>query len=73
MAHGVGSDEEALAASLADPVVFAVLFERHVDAIYRYLSLSVGRDLAEDLTADTFARALAWRRRYQADRGAVKP
>lgn len=73
MAHGVGSDEEALAASLADPGVFAVLFERHVDTIYRYLSLRVGRDLAEDLTADTFARALAGRRRYQADRGAVKP
>jgi RNA polymerase sigma-70 factor (ECF subfamily) len=72
MTHGVGSDEDALAASLAEPARFAALFESHVDAIYRYLSFRVGGDLAEDLTAETFARAFAGRRRYQVDRGSVK-
>ena len=72
MTHGVGSDEDALAASLAEPARFAVLFERYVDAIYRYLSFRVGADLAEDLTAETFARAFAGRRRYQVERGSVK-
>jgi DNA-directed RNA polymerase specialized sigma24 family protein len=55
MTQSVGSDEDALAASLADPARFAVLFERYVDAIYRYLSFRVGADMAEDLTAETFA------------------
>jgi RNA polymerase sigma-70 factor (ECF subfamily) len=70
--QGVSSDEDALAASLAEPARFAVLFERHVDAIHRYLSFRVGSDIAEDLTAETFARAFAGRRRYQVDRGSVK-
>jgi hypothetical protein len=66
--QGVGSDEDALAASLAEPARFAVLFERHVDLIHRYLSFRVGPDIAEDLTAETFARAFAGRRRYQVAR-----
>ena len=72
MTQDVGSDEDALAASLAEPARFAVVFERHVDAIHRYLSFRVGPDIAEDLTAETFARAFAARRRYQVDRGSVK-
>jgi RNA polymerase sigma-70 factor (ECF subfamily) len=72
MTQGVGSDEDALAASLTEPARFAVLFERYVDAIYRYLFFRVGGDIAEDLTAETFARAFAGRRRYQVDRGSVK-
>lgn len=72
MAQGVRSDEEALEASLSEPAKFAVLFERYVDAIYRYLLFRVGDDTAEDLTAETFARAFAGRRRYQGDRGSVK-
>lgn len=72
MTQGVGSDEAALRASLADSARFAMLFERHVDVIHRYLSFRVGQDLAEDLTAETFARAFAGRRRYQVDRGSVK-
>jgi RNA polymerase sigma-70 factor (ECF subfamily) len=70
--QGVGSDEDALAASLAEPARFAVLFERHIDAVHRYLSFRIGPDIAEDLTAETFARAFAGRRRYQVDRGSVK-
>ena len=72
MTQGVGSDEDALAASLAEPARFAVLFERHIDAVHRYLSFRIGPDIAEDLTAETFARAFAGRRRYQVDRGSVK-
>ena len=72
MTQGVGSDEDALAASLAEPARFAVLFERHIDAVHRYLSFRIGPDIAEDLTAETFALAFAGRRRYQVDRGSVK-
>jgi RNA polymerase sigma-70 factor (ECF subfamily) len=66
-----GSDEAALAASLAVPARFAAIFERRVDGIYRYLSFRVGDAIAEDLTAETFARAFAGRRGYQSDRGSV--
>jgi RNA polymerase sigma-70 factor (ECF subfamily) len=72
MAQVDDSDEAALAASLAEPPSFAALFERHVDGVYRYLSFRVGQDMVEDLTAETFARAFAGRRRYQAERGSVK-
>ncbi len=40
------TDAQAIGASLADPEVFAVLFDRHFDAIYRYAQRRVGRDLA---------------------------
>ena len=40
-------------------VAFVAIFERHFDAIHRYLRRRVGRDLADDLAAETFARAYA--------------
>jgi RNA polymerase sigma factor (sigma-70 family) len=40
---------------------FRLIFERHVDAVYRFLRVRVGPDDAEDLTAETFA--VAWRKR----------
>lgn len=42
-----------------DPQALALLYRRHVGAIYRYVHLRVGReDLAEDLTADVFVKML---------------
>lgn len=42
-----------------DPQALALLYRRHVGAIYRYIHLRVGReDLAEDLTADVFLKML---------------
>ena len=65
------SDEGALAASLGESASFAAIFERRVDGIYRYLSFRVGDAIAEDLTAETFARAFAGRRGYREDKGSV--
>ena len=39
-------------------VDFEALFEEHFDAIYGYLARRVGPDLARDLAAETFTRAL---------------
>lgn len=48
---------------------FARLYEEHVDAVFNYCLFRVGtRNLAEDLTADTFERAWRARGRYQPDR-----
>jgi RNA polymerase sigma-70 factor (ECF subfamily) len=58
------TDAEAIAASADDPRAFNVVFNRHFDVIYRYLRRRVGRHRAEELTAETFAQALASRDRF---------
>ena len=46
-------------AQRGSPAAFGALFERHFDAIYTYLRLKTGDPyLAEDLTSDTFLKAL---------------
>lgn len=64
-------DGAVLASSLVEPARFALIFERRVEGIYRYLSFRAGECFAEELTAETFARAFAGRRRYDATRGSV--
>jgi RNA polymerase sigma-70 factor (ECF subfamily) len=54
-------DEQGLLerASKADPEALAVLYDRYVGRIYNYIYHRVGQaDLAEDLTAQVFARML---------------
>ena len=61
---GTPSDREVIVSSFERPECFEVVFERHATAIYRYLRRRVGGTLAEELTAETFARALRARRRF---------
>ena len=58
------TDAQAIAASRHDPAAFAVVFERHFDAIFRYVRRRVGRGLGEELAAETFTRAFAGRDRF---------
>ena len=67
------TDAEALAAACHDPQAFAVVFERHFDAVFRYLRRRVGRELAEDLAAEVFAEAFRGRQRYDASRADARP
>lgn len=60
------ADAAILAASVADPQAFAVLFERHFTVIHRWLHRRVGAPLAEDLAAETFTRAFDRRARFDA-------
>jgi RNA polymerase sigma factor (sigma-70 family) len=53
----VPSDVECLALSLSEPQVFELIFERHFGAVHRYLHRRAGRDVADDLAAETFAVA----------------
>jgi len=47
------------AAQAGDAQAFGDLYDRYVDTVFRYLLLRVGdRPLAEDLTSETFLRAL---------------
>lgn len=61
---GVVSDAELIAGSVEDPSSFASVFDRHYDAIARYLSRRLERSLAEQLAGEVFIRAFAQRESY---------
>jgi RNA polymerase sigma-70 factor (ECF subfamily) len=53
------AERELIAAAQRDRAAFTPLYDRYVDQIYAYAySLTHNRELAEDVTAATFARAL---------------
>jgi RNA polymerase sigma factor (sigma-70 family) len=58
------SDRDVIASSRERPECFEAVFDRHGGTIYRYLRWRVGAALAEELTAETFARAFRARRRF---------
>ena len=66
------SDAHCLARSLKEPTAFELIFDRHFDAIYSYLHRRVGRDLADELAADTFTLAFERRSSCRAS-GSVLP
>jgi RNA polymerase sigma-70 factor (ECF subfamily) len=51
------SDAECVARSLTEPTAFEEIFDRHFAAVHRYLHRRAGRDLADELAAETFAVA----------------
>lgn len=64
----VASDDAALVQSAAagDAAAFGVLYDRHFTAVYRYAFLRVrDRMEAEDVTSETFVRALRSLHRYE--------
>jgi RNA polymerase sigma factor (sigma-70 family) len=67
------TDAEAIAASLSEPRAFVAVFERHFDAIHRYLRRRVGKPIADELAAETFAQAFEHRRRYDPRRPDARP
>jgi RNA polymerase sigma-70 factor (ECF subfamily) len=68
-----GSDAQIIAASRVEPLVFGVVFDRHYDAVHRYLARRVGSDLADDLAAETFTTAFEVRRRYDTAHPDARP
>ena len=67
------SDREAIAASLAEPRSFGIIFERHFGAIFRYLRRRLDDQRAEEATAQTFLVAFDERRRFDCRRADVRP
>lgn len=53
----VPSDADCLTSSLTAPVAFEPIFDRHFAAVHRYLQRRAGRDVADELAAETFAVA----------------
>ena len=61
------SDANCLARSMSEPAAFEAIFDRHFEAVHRYLHRRAGCDLADDLAAQTFAVAFACRASRRAD------
>lgn len=57
----VPSDVDCVAQSLSEPKAFELIFDRHFRAVHTYLHRRTGRDLADDLAAETFALAFSRR------------
>jgi RNA polymerase sigma factor (sigma-70 family) len=66
------TDADYLARSLSEPTAFEPIFDRHFGAVHRYLHRRAGRELADELTAETFALAFSRRGSCRAS-GSVLP
>ncbi|AIV38364.1 RNA polymerase sigma factor [Streptomyces sp. R1] len=64
------SDASVIARSRDEPEAFAALFDRHADAVHRYVARRLGGEVADDLVAETFTIAFQQRHRYDPARGA---
>lgn len=53
-------------------VDLAVLYEEHVDAIHAYVARRLGRDLASEVTAETFRIALDCIEQFDPERGSPR-
>jgi RNA polymerase sigma-70 factor (ECF subfamily) len=65
-------DAECLARSLTEPNAFEPIFDRHFASVHGYLHRRAGRDLADELAAETFALAFERRASCRAE-GTVLP
>jgi RNA polymerase sigma factor (sigma-70 family) len=59
------SDSSWIRASLSDPQRFATIFERHAEAVHRYLARRVQRQAVDDLLAESFVIAFRTRGTYK--------
>ncbi|MBC7462232.1 MAG: RNA polymerase sigma factor [Thermoleophilia bacterium] len=67
------TDAELISRSIDDPRAFMPLVERHNRVLFGYLARRVGRDIAEDVTSETFTRAFAQRERFDTSRPDARP
>ena len=75
MGRGDERDDAALLAAVADePEAFAAFYDRYAEAVFAFLlTRTRRRDLAADLTAETFAAALAAASRYRGSAPTAAP
>jgi len=66
------SDGATIARSLADPVAFGAIFDRHYSAVYRYLARRAPRH-ADDLASSTFVVAFERRRTFRVKSASARP
>jgi RNA polymerase sigma factor (sigma-70 family) len=67
------SDFDVLRESAEHPELFTVIYDRHFDAIHRYLRRRLGADLGEDMAAEVFLRGFRARSAVKAQYESVLP
>jgi RNA polymerase sigma-70 factor (ECF subfamily) len=67
------TDSALIRRSLTEPSAFAEVFDRHFEAVFRFLARRVGVVTAGDLASETFARAFEGRGRYRLERDDARP
>lgn len=67
------TDSAAVTDSLQNPASFAVVFDHHFEEIHAYLQRRVGRELADELAAQTFLVGFDKRARYDPDQPDARP
>jgi RNA polymerase sigma factor (sigma-70 family) len=71
--HDSADDAAVVRRSVGEPGCFAVLFDRHAAAIYRYVARRLGPDAADDLCSETFLIAFQRRARYDRAQPDARP
>jgi RNA polymerase sigma factor (sigma-70 family) len=66
-------DDLVIARSLHEPDRFAAIYDKYFGELYRYVAGRLGRDVADDLAAETFLVAFRKRDRFDPARGTVRP
>ena len=66
-------DAAVVARSVRDPDQFAAIYDRYFSEVYRYVAGRLGRDVADDLAAETFLVAFCKRDRFDPAQGSVRP
>jgi RNA polymerase sigma-70 factor (ECF subfamily) len=67
------SDAAVISDSLVRPQAFEVIFERHFEAIHRYLARRVGGGRADDLASTTFVVAFERRDGFRDEASSARP
>ena len=67
------TDAQIIARARLDPAAFAPIFDRHYATIHAYLRRRLDAPIAEELAAETFARALRGVTRYDEERADALP
>lgn len=66
-------DAHVIARSLDDPEAFAIIFDRHHDAIFSYVAKRIGLDEAADVASDVFVTAFRKRASFKPVRPEARP
>lgn len=67
------TDAQIISRMHGDPALFDIIFDRYYPAIHGYASRRLGRDLADDVAAETFLVAFDHWRRYDTTQHSARP
>lgn len=66
-------DCDAISGSATEPHRFALIFERHFDAVYTYARRRVGESAADEIASQTFLVAFGRRETFDGSRSSARP